>query len=180
MEFERDGCYLKYPSVSNSSTLKIRSMKYAAFFWSSIMPPQFHEAPALEPVIDRRNPMIDISKTDDRLKGHLQELTVTIGERSVRFPENLSRTAEYINNFYNEIGLESHSEQYGYREFKVANVIPTELKGNLKLVDLSHPFGDKCPLWPYFEDVKIERMHYMAKSGVLSQKITILLPKMLV
>ena len=44
--------------------------------------------------------------------------------------------------------------------------------GNLKLVDLSHPFGDKCPLWPYFEDVKIERMHYMAKSGVLSQKVT--------
>lgn len=44
--------------------------------------------------------------------------------------------------------------------------------GKLKLVDLSHPFGDKAPLWPYFEDVKIERMHYHAKSGVLSQKIT--------
>ena len=66
--------------------------------------------------------MIDISKTDDRLKGHLQELTVTIGERSVRFPENLSRTAEYINNFYNEIGLESHSEPYDYRDITVANV----------------------------------------------------------
>lgn len=44
--------------------------------------------------------------------------------------------------------------------------------GELRLVDLSHPFGDKTPLWPYFEDVKTERMHYMAKSGVLSQKIT--------
>lgn len=44
--------------------------------------------------------------------------------------------------------------------------------GKLRLIDLSHPFGDKCPLWPYFEDVKIERMHYMAKSGVLSQKVT--------
>lgn len=44
--------------------------------------------------------------------------------------------------------------------------------GKMKLVDLSHPFGDKCPLWPYFEDVKIERVHYMAKSGVLSQKVT--------
>lgn len=43
--------------------------------------------------------------------------------------------------------------------------------GKKVLVDLSHPFGDKCPLWPYFEDVKIERMHYMAKSGVLSQKV---------
>jgi len=44
--------------------------------------------------------------------------------------------------------------------------------GKKVLVDLSHPFGDKCPLWPYFEDVKIERVHYMAKSGVLSQKVT--------
>ena len=44
--------------------------------------------------------------------------------------------------------------------------------GKEVLVDLSHPFGDKCPLWPYFADVKIERMHYMAKSGVLSQVVT--------
>jgi len=44
--------------------------------------------------------------------------------------------------------------------------------GKKVLVDLSHPFGDKCPLWPYFQDVKIERSHYMAKSGVLSQKVT--------
>lgn len=35
----------------------------------------------------------------------------------------------------------------------------------VKLVDLSHPFGDKCPPWPYFADVIIERMHYHAKSG---------------
>ena len=44
--------------------------------------------------------------------------------------------------------------------------------GKEVLVDLSQPFGDKCPLWPYFADVKIERMHYHAKSGVLSQIIT--------
>ncbi len=44
--------------------------------------------------------------------------------------------------------------------------------GRTKLYDLSQPFGDKCPLWPYFEDVKIERVHYHAKSGVLSQKVT--------
>lgn len=44
--------------------------------------------------------------------------------------------------------------------------------GKTRLVDLSHPFGDKAPLWPYFNDVKIERLHYHAKSGVLSQVIT--------
>ncbi len=42
----------------------------------------------------------------------------------------------------------------------------------VKLYDLSQPFGHNVPLWPYFEDVKIERVHYHAKSGVLSQKIT--------
>ena len=44
--------------------------------------------------------------------------------------------------------------------------------GNVKLVDLSHKFGHNVPLWPYFPDVKIERFHYHAKSGVLSQQIT--------
>jgi len=35
--------------------------------------------------------------------------------------------------------------------------------GKEVLVDLSHPFGAGSPLWPYFEDVKIERMHYMGR-----------------
>src|SRR3569623_3252160 len=36
----------------------------------------------------------------------------------------------------------------------------------------THRFGYQSPNWPYFEDVKIERIHNMAKSGVLSQRIT--------
>ena len=43
---------------------------------------------------------------------------------------------------------------------------------SLEFYDLSHPWGDKAPLWPYFPDVKIERFHYHAKSRVLSQQIT--------
>lgn len=42
----------------------------------------------------------------------------------------------------------------------------------LEFYDLSHPWGLGQPCWPYFEDVKIERLHTMAKSGVLTQKIT--------
>ena len=42
----------------------------------------------------------------------------------------------------------------------------------LEIYNLSHRFGYQSPNWPYFEDVKIERIHYMAKSGVLSQRIT--------
>jgi kynurenine formamidase len=44
--------------------------------------------------------------------------------------------------------------------------------GKMKLVDLSHPFGAGSPLWPYFSDIKIERFHYQAKSGVLTQWLT--------
>src|SRR5947209_14037018 len=53
-----------------------------------------------------------------------------------------------------------------------------EFQGNLdnemglEFYNLSHRFGYQSPNWPYFEDVKIERIHYMAKSGVLSQRIT--------
>src|SRR4026207_2061346 len=42
----------------------------------------------------------------------------------------------------------------------------------LEFYNLSHRFGYQSPNWPYFEDVKIERINYMAKSGVLSQRIT--------
>jgi kynurenine formamidase len=43
---------------------------------------------------------------------------------------------------------------------------------SLVFYDLSHPWGAGAPLWPYFPDIKIERFHYHAKSGVLSQQIT--------
>ena len=33
----------------------------------------------------------------------------------------------------------------------------------LSFYNLSHRFGYQSPNWPYFEDVKIERIHYMAK-----------------
>jgi kynurenine formamidase len=47
-----------------------------------------------------------------------------------------------------------------------------ENESRLEFYDLSHPWGHNTPCWPYFEDVKIERLHGMAKSRVLTQKIT--------
>jgi hypothetical protein len=44
--------------------------------------------------------------------------------------------------------------------------VPMKVK---KFVDLSQPFGHNTPLWPYFPDIKIERFHYHAKSGVFTQ-----------
>src|SRR5258705_5798147 len=42
----------------------------------------------------------------------------------------------------------------------------------LQFYNLSHRFGYQSPNWPYFEYVKIYRIHYHAKFGVLSQRIT--------
>ena len=42
----------------------------------------------------------------------------------------------------------------------------------LEFYDLSHPWGHGVPNWPYFQDVQTERIHYHAKSGVLTQRIT--------
>ena len=47
--------------------------------------------------------------------------------------------------------------------------------GKMKLIDLSHPFGADIPLWPYFSKPVIDTMHGLAKSGVLSQKITVVM-----
>lgn len=71
----------------------------------------------------RENPMIDIPETVERLKAHLHELTVVIGERSVRLPENLAKTANYIQSFYKDIGLTVRTEPYDYQGLKVANVV---------------------------------------------------------
>jgi hypothetical protein len=74
-------------------------------------------------VEDRRTAMINIQQTAEQLKAHLRALTQTIGERSVRYPENLKSTADYIQSFYKDIGIEVHREPYDYSDFKVDNVV---------------------------------------------------------
>jgi kynurenine formamidase len=55
----------------------------------------------------------------------------------------------------------------------VLKKVSVEILGKeVEVYDLSHPFGPGVPLWPYFEDIKIERMHYHAKSRVLTQVLT--------
>jgi kynurenine formamidase len=47
--------------------------------------------------------------------------------------------------------------------------------GKKVFVDLSHPFGADIPLWPYFNKPVIDTMHGQAKSGVLSQKVSVVM-----
>ena len=67
--------------------------------------------------------MIDMEKTAERLQDHLKMLTLTIGERSVLLPKNLKKTQEYIETFYQDIGIPVHCEPYSYRNYTVANVV---------------------------------------------------------
>ena len=67
--------------------------------------------------------MIDFHATEAGLKDHLKVLTKDIGERSVRFPARLQRTAGYVLEFYRGIGAEARLEPYRYQGFEVANVV---------------------------------------------------------
>ena len=67
--------------------------------------------------------MIDIEQTGERLEAHLRTLTDTIGERSVRFPENLKKTADYIQSFYEDIGIAVTQNPYITPIIKVDNVV---------------------------------------------------------
>ncbi len=67
--------------------------------------------------------MMDIEQISQRLKNHLTELTVAIGERSVRVPKNLTKTADYIESFYNNLGMPVHKEPYEYQGMTVVNVV---------------------------------------------------------
>jgi hypothetical protein len=91
---------------------------------------QLPKASATETQPVRRNPLIDIPRTIERLKSHLYELTEVIGERSLRVPENLDKSAEYIQSFYQDIGVAAlHDEPYDYKGLKAANVVATISSG---------------------------------------------------
>jgi len=55
--------------------------------------------------------MIDIQQTGERLEAHLRTLTETIGERSVRFPEHLTKTAGLWNPIHGKPGLRNKGTQ---------------------------------------------------------------------
>lgn len=67
--------------------------------------------------------MIDREITEANLTAHLETLTRTIGERSVARLWNLEKSAQYIEAFYRQIGIESTREPVSYGRETVYNVI---------------------------------------------------------
>jgi hypothetical protein len=66
-----------------------------------------------------------LDKQDIRtcLHDHLSMLTRTIGERSMRRPDNLERTVAYIQAHFDGLGMPVHLQSYRYRDFDVSNVV---------------------------------------------------------
>jgi Zn-dependent M28 family amino/carboxypeptidase len=73
--------------------------------------------------VNGESAMIDIQETQQRLQDHLHALTVNIGERSVRVPENLEKTAAYITSFYQDIGVAVERQAYSYAELPLDNIV---------------------------------------------------------
>ena len=67
--------------------------------------------------------MIDVRQTQQRLRDHLHALTVTIGERSVRIPENLEKTAAYITAFCRDLGVAVENQAYSYAQLSLDNIV---------------------------------------------------------
>ncbi len=67
--------------------------------------------------------MIDLQETAERLKEHLNMLTVTIGERSIYRPTNLEKARIYIESFHRDLGLKAESQMYRYGDLEVGNVV---------------------------------------------------------
>jgi Zn-dependent M28 family amino/carboxypeptidase len=74
-------------------------------------------------IVYRVKALIDIQKTISALREHLKVLTLTIGERSVVEPQNLEKTARYIESCYERLGLAVQRENYPYQDYTVANIV---------------------------------------------------------
>jgi Zn-dependent M28 family amino/carboxypeptidase len=58
-----------------------------------------------------------------QLRDYISMLTQTIGERSVRKPDNLEKTAAYIQDQFENIGLDVQRQPYEYKGMQVSNVV---------------------------------------------------------
>jgi Zn-dependent M28 family amino/carboxypeptidase len=67
--------------------------------------------------------MIDMQEIPEQLQRHVKMLTVTIGERSIYWPENLEKARAYIQSFYEDLGLPVENQTYRYNNLAVGNVI---------------------------------------------------------
>ena len=79
--------------------------------------------PAGETAHGKEIQVLDQQKIIHHLQDHLTTLTRDIGERSVRKPHNLEKSAAYIQRQFETYGLDVHRQPYSYRHLNVSNVV---------------------------------------------------------
>ena len=67
--------------------------------------------------------LMDRQSVHNHLRDHVKMLTRTIGERSVRRPENIERAAAYIQSQFEAFGLKTERQTYRYRGQEVSNIV---------------------------------------------------------
>jgi hypothetical protein len=88
----------------------------ACCLWSIAVGPCFGNEETMKPA------KITFPSILIELKKHVKALTVSIGERSVFFPENLQKTVKYIESFYRDLDISVERQSYAYQDITAANV----------------------------------------------------------
>ena len=78
-----------------------------------------------EPSLAMQVETVNKQKTIQRLQDHLTVLTQYIRERSVRRPDNLEKSASYLQAQFEDFGLATHRQPYRYKDLEVSNVVAT-------------------------------------------------------
>jgi hypothetical protein len=73
--------------------------------------------------------MPDKQEIVSHLRDHLTMLTRTIGERSVRMPANLDKSADYLEARFTSFGLAAQRQPYRFRKLTVANIEGAQRSG---------------------------------------------------
>ncbi|NLI83287.1 MAG: M28 family peptidase [Deltaproteobacteria bacterium] len=67
--------------------------------------------------------MVEMGRVQEKLRRHVEQLTVRIGERSVRFPKSLASARDYVRQVYEDAGIPVQLRHYEWDGMEVANVI---------------------------------------------------------
>jgi Zn-dependent M28 family amino/carboxypeptidase len=98
-------------------------MKRAAFFWTALFLFWALCCGLGDMALSEENMVQNKQKTIKLLRDHLTMLTHTIGERSVGRPENLEKTAAYIQGQFEGFGLQVQRQTYDFRGMQVSNIV---------------------------------------------------------
>jgi hypothetical protein len=102
---------------------KLPSVKRVAFTWAAFLLFWAACCGLGDMALSEENMIQNKQNIIKQLRDHLTMLTKTIGERSVRRPDNLEKTAAYIQEQFEVFGLDVQPQPYDYNGMQVSNIV---------------------------------------------------------